>query len=736
MPTVFAGLGRVGDSQDCSRVVSVSALKDSVRRPDLRTLSIDGFAIEAAAADTSAEPDAELGAESPPPSCAIGLSTGTAGRVLPHGLEGFEWVGSQSRTTALRAEVFDVSFALGEQEQDLCSPSTEIEEFRGQYTFLGCFKDDFDREFKIKGTSRSPSIKKCDIFCQSKSYEDHDFKYFALQGPHCFCAEAYGTDPARYFETEASECGQHPYMGNEKYSEMSYRNRLPRDADFRNAVYERNIETIVTAGEIAGPPGDLIVGRLPIQNETLFVESPGEHPFLKVENDHCSYEGMARDGDFDPCAAGLKNHGGTAGDTPGGRRLLWARQYQRAHDQVKYVMNETRSEQGWLLSESKKVSVGDNCRYSKNFFKRSCPDECVPSYTYTSDSLGCFYGPTTLTLPITQELKGADRSVSACRKLCGDKGADHFGMTRLKNCHCRMPSNSPLSLDKDNQYNSIYCSNGMGHYRYDTMAMHSITRTINKERFCSMASGDGRTIFETACRISSASACKKVSGPRVFPHLQKDSVTGDKCVNAKGESPHAQALRCPTRCYYEDGKCIKAGTTDTLCKVSLFQTAAIDKATCKSKCDGIDGCKGFTFSDDPGTLPIKGTYAVGKAITDDECVGRVYFGSKSTQDIMLELKKYNYFVQWRQEGDILQCNTKMMGGDPAPGLRKHCVCQPNQCFLHMKKDIDHAPKTGSTCGVLEPTKKPPFRNYAIRWTGFLHLRAGTAGGSVQFQDCF
>ena len=107
------GLGSVGGvPEDCASVEYVSELHGTVSRPNLQTLSIDEELVI----------QLREGAESSDglllPSCAIGISASNSERVLPHGLEGFEWVGSMSRTTALRAEVFNITDSI---EKDLCS---------------------------------------------------------------------------------------------------------------------------------------------------------------------------------------------------------------------------------------------------------------------------------------------------------------------------------------------------------------------------------------------------------------------------------------------------------------------------------------------------------------------------------------------------------------------------------------------------------------------------------------
>ncbi len=744
LPTAFANLGRVGDAEDCDKVISVTALKESVQRVDLQTIFIrDTFAIEAVKGT---------------PSCAIGLSTSDDDRVLAHGMKGFEWVGSQSQTTALRAEVFDVSDGLG--EKDLCTKATEIKKFNGQYNFLGCFKDNYYREFDIHKIFETITIQKCDEWCHHHSISD--FKYFALQGRRCSCANTYGTDTRHYYQTEIAECGEYPYLGNDKY--FSY--GLSREVDFRNAVYERKVENIVTPGEISELPSDLISGRLPIQKETLFVESPEEHPFLKVRNEHCSFEENSRDKDFDQCSAGLKKYGWTTGEIPKGRVLDAISKEHSAHAtsisaytniesspsmiEVRldsaleveepfakrrlwhssfnpFTMHSARSQPTWALTESEKENMGDHCTNSRNEREISCPDECGPSYYYSSSHIGCYLNSQRAEIiKFTQEVPES-KALGTCRKLCGDRGSDYMGITQLVNCHCGSPNSKRRISDGS-------CARETGHPTMrNRMSLHRISRKINSERFCSMVSGDRKRTFETACRVNSASFCKKLNGIHIYPHLHKDSERGDKCVNAKGNEPVREEYRCPTRCYYNGRECIKAGTTETLCEVSLFQTAAIDESTCKSKCATTDGCKGFTFSDDPNTLPIKGTYRDGETIMDDDCVGRVYYGFSSTRDIMQNMKRYNYLVQRRQEGDIFACSRNTMGGDPVRHMAKHCVCQPNVCLLHFQKDIEHAPKTGSNCGVLKPTHKPSSKNYAIKWSGFLRLRPGSAGDSVEFK---
>ena len=121
------------------------------------------------------------------PSCAIGISASNSERVLPHGLEGFEWVGSMSRTTALRAEVFNITDSV---EKDLCSAPTYIEEEQPQYQFIACVSDHVDRDFRVgKRFKGDNSLDTCSTFCHELPEE---YAYFALQGDICFCGSQYG----------------------------------------------------------------------------------------------------------------------------------------------------------------------------------------------------------------------------------------------------------------------------------------------------------------------------------------------------------------------------------------------------------------------------------------------------------------------------------------------------------------------------------------------------------------
>ena len=389
----LAELGSLGGIPErCTQVESVSRLAEEITRTDVETLKIkDSFVIQARMSSSN---------DTTRPTCAIGLALDTVSapaRVLPQGQEEFEWSGSITKTTLLKAEIFQITDNIN---KDICLPSSNILWWYGKTKFKQCNNEHYGGIVQGGPSYRYPFpsggmthdiqkniVIRCSLHCFKKGKIFSLSRHFTV----CSCGTTFGSDDLANLEIK-EKC------------DVSSRSHV--------FVYEFVLEPKYTPGSIKSSPHELIQNGRLVHSETSFPVRPEMHPYLMVEGSDCSYEERAKESPLNACARGRNGRGVADGRV-------------------------------WELSRGISDYHGDTCKEtrvnnekSSHDTQVSCPDECVPLVKPPQTKyIGCFH-PQALLQSISKRFQRSPTVEKDCIKFCSSRQYKFFGIRLHSLCFC------------------------------------------------------------------------------------------------------------------------------------------------------------------------------------------------------------------------------------------------------------------------------------------------------------